>query len=928
MSLLDRAARFIDDVLLLPEDVRESIELAEQALDDDLAAEAASLFRDVLRDRPSLLRARQGLAQALAAQGDVDGARAVLTVSRQLDPDEPEVALLSAQLALSAGDIELAVEESRDAARRMANEGGPRFAEACVVRARAERARKRPDRAARELRKAMAADPEAPLIPVELAEALAEAGRGAQAAAVVGRIDVDAVAVDVAARLGLALAEGGEGLRARPLLERAASAGRPEASRALARLALVSGQPSVAEEHARTAVARGGGADALATLAAVLRAQGRSDEATQALLTASDARGGDLELLRRAARLVDSNNAPELIRVADHLDALSVGEPTSRAARSLAQLARGDLAGAEALVEPGSSEPRMVLASAAIATRRGRSQEALDRLSGGIEFEPLDLPRVQQIRRAALRALWRGDTGQVDLAAAIDQVARFTEQRGLGDAHRQALTLRDELDRPLLLAVLGEFNAGKSTLVNAFVGADVAPTGIVPTTATLNVLRSGAERRVRMVRADGTTEEGDYEQLKPMLDAAEEADDAVDHIEITLPSELLERVWILDTPGSNAPVPEHEALAAEALRRADAALWIFDAGQAGKATEGSILRAIRASRRHVVAAVNKVDRLREGQLEQVRASLARELPDLPGEVVALSAKRALKARLAGDEQAFVDSGFPGLLARLEADVFSRSRQLKRRACGGRLIALLDDALATEEGANASHEAAVQALEEASPGLRKAGRGLPEIADTSIRAFERAQEGAFGTAADEVLAFVRPRSNRFAKHGADLEDRAFLAEVIQERLDRAAEDCERRLVAKVRAALSGAAASVGVQRPALDARVRATIAPAMARFVGVQRGLLIGGALRRFFEDDLPRAELEKEPIAEALSAARAHPREHLRPELQEALSELARSLETDRTDAIATLRRDRRAQIDAVYEPLRALRDVLSELVD
>ncbi|RLB44510.1 MAG: hypothetical protein DRJ42_31520, partial [Deltaproteobacteria bacterium] len=85
-----------------------------------------------------------------------------------------------------------------------------------------------------------------------------------------------------------------------------------------------------------------------------------------------------------------------------------------------------------------------------------------------------------------MRALWLGADGEVDLAAAIDGVEAFARRHDLVEASLAAGRLRDELDRPLLLAVLGEFNAGKSTFINAFVGADVAPTGIVPTTATLN----------------------------------------------------------------------------------------------------------------------------------------------------------------------------------------------------------------------------------------------------------------------------------------------------------------------------------------------------------------------------------------------------------------------------------------------------------
>ncbi len=926
MSLLDRAARFIDDVLLLPDDVRETLEEAESALAEDVPEHAGALFREVLAVRPGLLRARQGLALALEAQGDLEGARATLAVSRELDPDEPEVALLSARLALAAGDLEAAVEEARDAARRLASGGGAPFAEACAIRARAELRRGRPDRAARELRKAIAARPEEALWRVELAEALAASGRGAQAAAIARTLEKETLEDATAARLGLALFVAGEGARARPLLEQGARAGRPEALQALAQLCVATGDSAAAELHARMAVARGGGPDALVALADVLLALDRAGEAAQVLLTASEARRGDPELLRRAARVVPLEDARDLLPLAERLEALAPGDEAARAVRAWAELARGRPDLAAALVVDPQREPRLALAAARLALLGGRPQEALEALARDWAFGTADLARVRALRRDALRALWRGATGEIDLAAAIDEVARFAKQQTLDDAHRRALALRDELDRPLLLTILGEFNAGKSTLVNAFVGADVAPTGILPTTATLNLLRGGAERRVRVVRRDGTTREGDYEQLKAMLAEAEH--DGVDHVEIVLPSEVLERVWILDTPGSNAPVPEHEALAAEALRRADAALWIFDAGQAGKASEGRILSAIRASRRHVVAAVNKVDRLREGQLDEVRASLARELPELGTEVVALSARRALKARLAADAEGWQASGFPALLERLEQDVFGRSRQLKRRACGGRLLVVIDDALATERDAAAAHEARAAALEGAQGPLQAAGGRLTDAVDDALLVLGDAQAQAFDEAAEEVLAFVRPRTNRFAKHGTDIEDRAFLAEVIEGRLATATRGCEARLVARVRGMLSDAAGPLELEPAALDRRVRAVVGPAIARFAGYQSGLLAGGALRRFFEEDLPRAELERATLAEALGTTRAHPSETLRPALQDALQDLVADLEQERARALDRSRGDLERLRDRVYEPLRALREVLEELVE
>jgi hypothetical protein len=49
----------------------------------------------------------------------------------------------------------------------------------------------------------------------------------------------------------------------------------------------------------------------------------------------------------------------------------------------------------------------------------------------------------------------------------------------------------EAFDRPLLVAVMGEFNAGKSSFVNALCGEEIAPVGVTPTTATINILRHG-----------------------------------------------------------------------------------------------------------------------------------------------------------------------------------------------------------------------------------------------------------------------------------------------------------------------------------------------------------------------------------------------------------------------------------------------------
>src|SRR5215813_10427310 len=54
------------------------------------------------------------------------------------------------------------------------------------------------------------------------------------------------------------------------------------------------------------------------------------------------------------------------------------------------------------------------------------------------------------------------------------------------------------------LVVLGEFNHGKSTFVNALCGAAILPAGITPTTATINHLIYAEKPRAKAYLTDGT----------------------------------------------------------------------------------------------------------------------------------------------------------------------------------------------------------------------------------------------------------------------------------------------------------------------------------------------------------------------------------------------------------------------------------------
>ncbi len=204
--------------------------------------------------------------------------------------------------------------------------------------------------------------------------------------------------------------------------------------------------------------------------------------------------------------------------------------------------------------------------------------------------------------------------------------------------HQDALARSiEQLDELFLLVIVGEFNAGKSAFINALVGSRVVAEGVTPTTAQINVLQYG-ESIDRQVR-------------EPNL-----------HV-ITAPVPLLREIHIVDTPGTNAIIREHEAITADFVPRSDLVLFVTSADRPFTETERVFLEQVRGWGKKVVVVINKVDILENArEVDAVRtfvADNARTLLGFSPEIFPVSAKLALRGKQ-GDAAAWPASGFDAL----------------------------------------------------------------------------------------------------------------------------------------------------------------------------------------------------------------------------------------------------------------------------
>jgi hypothetical protein len=120
-----------------------------------------------------------------------------------------------------------------------------------------------------------------------------------------------------------------------------------------------------------------------------------------------------------------------------------------------------------------------------------------------------------------------------------DPAAREIVTAGLG-----------RLDEPLRVAIAGKVKAGKSTLLNAMVGEELAPTDAGECTRIVTWYRDGPSYQIAVHLSDGSVQERPFNRVAGAvrIDLGMPAEQ-VDHLDVRVPSRRLREQTLIDTPG-------------------------------------------------------------------------------------------------------------------------------------------------------------------------------------------------------------------------------------------------------------------------------------------------------------------------------------------------------------------------------------------
>ncbi len=207
----------------------------------------------------------------------------------------------------------------------------------------------------------------------------------------------------------------------------------------------------------------------------------------------------------------------------------------------------------------------------------------------------------------------------------LNEIAATLAEIGEAADDRQRLidVANDLRDLFFLVVIIGEFNAGKSSFINALLQDDVLPMGITPTTEVIELIKHG-ETAVKKpeVRPDGIR--------------------VWAHPNTGAPG-----VALVDTPGTGSVFQKHEKIAKSFLHRSDLVIFVISAKRALAETERLYLELAKNYGKKIILVVNQIDLLAPNEQAEVRRFVERqvnELLDIHPLMFMTSAKTALNNR--------------------------------------------------------------------------------------------------------------------------------------------------------------------------------------------------------------------------------------------------------------------------------------------
>jgi len=169
------------------------------------------------------------------------------------------------------------------------------------------------------------------------------------------------------------------------------------------------------------------------------------------------------------------------------------------------------------------------------------------------------------------------------------------------------------------LVIVGLFKRGKSSLINALIGRELAPVAVTPLTSVITFFEYGTETKAAVLFKDGRNETIPLPDVVQFVSEEENPENKkrVHCLKIYTNAPILEHIILVDTPGLGSLFSHNSDTTLEFLPKIDAALFVLSADIPISKTDEEFLLKMKFSIPNVLFVLNKSDLLTEDELRKM-----------------------------------------------------------------------------------------------------------------------------------------------------------------------------------------------------------------------------------------------------------------------------------------------------------------------
>lgn len=278
----------------------------------------------------------------------------------------------------------------------------------------------------------------------------------------------------------------------------------------------------------------------------------------------------------------------------------------------------------------------------------------------------------------------------------LEAIERFNETTVAG--RFPIKEIKEKLEQEIFeLVVVGQFKRGKTYLINALLGYELLPTGVVPLTSIVTVINYGETISASVIFANGDVRQISIEEVGNYVTEVGNPKNEKNVMEVwvTFPSGYLKGgVRLVDTPGVGSIYRHNTDVAYRYLPRSDAAIFVLSVDQPAGQAEIDFLKDVKNFARKIFFVLNKIDVISSDEVTQAADFTRQVLEEVMGgdvKLFPLSAKWALEGRKTGQVELLESSRLNIFTSALEQFLMAEKGRVLMTSAAHRMLWYLSEA---------------------------------------------------------------------------------------------------------------------------------------------------------------------------------------------------------------------------------------------